>query len=104
MNGLTTLQATTTGVTDPCAPAANLGAPASGNTLIDAWTNDMPAPGISTVTLGQTAFGPGTYDLQIRGDVLGPPPSGGYGGSVTFTPVPAPAALPLLLSGLALLG
>jgi hypothetical protein len=82
---------------------ANLNAPASGNTIVDSWLNTSLAGGINTVNLNATAFGPGTYDLQIRGEV-GTSLSGSYGGSITFTPVPLPAALPLLLSGLGLLG
>jgi len=82
--------------------ASNLGAPAGGNTVIDAWTGNSTVGGVNTVNLNGTSFGPGTYDLQIRGEVLGLPPSGAYGGSITFTPVPLPDALPLLLSGLGL--
>jgi hypothetical protein len=45
----------------------------------------------------------GTYVLEIRGEVTGA--SGGtYSGQLNLNPVPLPAALPLLLSGLGLLG
>jgi hypothetical protein len=45
----------------------------------------------------------GPYVLEIQGDVTGT--SGGtYTGSLNLNPVPLPAALPLLLSGLGLLG
>ena len=45
----------------------------------------------------------GTYVLEIRGEVTGS--SGGtYSGQLNLNPVPLPAALPLLLSGLGLLG
>jgi hypothetical protein len=45
----------------------------------------------------------GTYVLEIRGEVTGA--SGGtYSGQLNLNPVPLPAALPLLLSGLSLLG
>jgi hypothetical protein len=105
-SGINDLQARIIGVNGTFNAAANLGAPASGNTLVDAWINTTMQAGVNTVNLNATPFGPGTYDLQIRGEVLGSPPSGGYGGSVTFTPtpVPLPAALPLLVSGLGLLG
>jgi hypothetical protein len=43
----------------------------------------------------------GTYDLQVRGttEALG----GSYSGVMNLTPVPLPAAFPLLLSGLGML-
>jgi len=45
----------------------------------------------------------GTYVLEVRGVVTGS--SGGtYAGTLQVAPVPLPAALPLLLSGLSLLG
>jgi hypothetical protein len=100
--GINDLQGRIIAVSGTFNAANNLGSPASGNTLIDSWVNTSPVAGVNTVNLNSTSFGPGTYDLQIRGEVLGSPPSGGYGGSVTFTPVPLPAALPLLLSGLGL--
>jgi hypothetical protein len=102
--GISNLQGRIIGVTGTFSAANNLGTPASGNTVVDSWINTSPVAGVNTVNLDSTAFGPGTYDLQIRGEVLGSPASGGYGGSVTFTPVPLPAALPLLLSGLGLFG
>ena len=101
--GISNLQGRIISVNSPFAPLANLGAPASGNTLVDAWLNTTPVSGIYTVNLNQTAFGPGTYALQIRGEVAPASQSGGYGGTISFTPVPLPAALPLLLSGVALL-
>jgi hypothetical protein len=47
-----------------------------------------------------TAFGAGNYDLQIRGLATD---GAGYGGTIFFTPVPLPAALPLLLTGFGLI-
>jgi hypothetical protein len=102
--GISNLQGRIIGANGTFDAASNLGAPASGNTVIDGWTNTIVVSGVNTVTLNKTAFGPGTYDLQIRGEVMGTPPSGGYGGGITFTAVPVPAAFPLLLSGLGLLG
>jgi hypothetical protein len=46
---------------------------------------------------------PGTYVLQVRGTASGGN-GGSYSGSLNVSPVPLPAALPLLLSGLGLLG
>jgi hypothetical protein len=53
--------------------------------------------------LPQTTLAAGTYVLEIRGNVTGTS-GGGYGGVLNLTPVPLPAALPLLLSGLGLIG
>ena len=58
--------------------------------------------GMVTV-MDPTTLAAGTYVLEIRGDVTGS--SGGtYTGELNLNPVPLPAALPLLLSGLGLLG
>lgn len=58
--------------------------------------------GMITV-MNPTTLAAGTYVLEIRGDVTGS--SGGtYSGELNLNPVPLPAALPLLLSGLGLLG
>jgi hypothetical protein len=102
--GISDLQGRIIGVNGTFNAANNLGTPASGNTLIDSWMNTTPVAGVNTVTLNGTTFGPGTYDLQIRGEVAGSPASGAYGGSITFTAVPLPAALPLLFSGLGVFG
>jgi hypothetical protein len=58
--------------------------------------------GMFTV-MSPTMLAAGTYVLEIRGDVSG---SGGgtYSGELNLDPVPLPAALPLLFSGLGLLG
>jgi hypothetical protein len=102
--GISDLQGRIIGAGGTFNAANNLGNPASGNTVVDGWTSTVVASGVNIVNLNKTAFGPGTYDLQIRGEVLGAPPIGGYGGVIAFTPVPLPAALPLLLSGLGLFG
>lgn len=71
------------------------------------WTSPLdltegPESGMYTV-MNPTTLAAGTYVLEIRGDVAG---SGGgtYSGELNLQPVPLPAALPLLLSGLGLLG
>lgn len=53
--------------------------------------------------LSDVMLGAGTYILEIRGDVVGTS-GGSYSGNLNLSPVPLPAALPLLLSGLGLLG
>jgi len=79
-----------------------LGAPAGG-TLLDAWQSLNLGGGSVNFSM-PTIANPSDYILQVRGEVA---PSGGpglaasYGGSISFTPVPVPAGLPLLLSALA---
>ena len=53
--------------------------------------------------LSDVMLGAGTYILEVRGDVVGTS-GGSYSGNLNLAPVPLPAALPLLLSGLGLLG
>ena len=67
---------------------------------------DAPAgliEGWSSNSLAQTELSAGTYVLQLRGDVTGTAASS-YAGVIDLQPVPLPAALPLLLSGIGLLG
>ena len=81
-----------------------LGAPHGG--AIDAWSNTFNlAPGTNeTVSvLPMTMLDAGTYVLEVRGNVTGSA-GGSYSGSLNLVPTPLPAALPLLLSGLGLMG
>jgi hypothetical protein len=97
---------TTTAPYNATLAVANLSNPPSSPSVVveDGWTTDeIGASGFYTVTLNQHAFTPGTYDLQIRGEV-GSSDSGSYGGSISFSPVPLPAAMPLLISALGLMG
>jgi hypothetical protein len=82
--------------------AANATALLGGNSVVtiqNGWTTlnyvplnlDYSATMLNTVNAGD-------YILQIRGEAGA---GSSYSGSVNFTPVPLPAALPLLLSGLA---
>jgi hypothetical protein len=67
---------------------------------LQGWTSISPNGSVVTFTDGLLAGG--RYSLQIRGNVTGS--SGGtYSGSVNFSPVPVPPALPLLLSGFGVL-
>lgn len=80
------------------------GVPTGG--AIDAWSTPLNfGTGLSgTVSvLPTTTLGAGTYVLQVRGTVTGSA-GGAYGGVLNIVPVPLPATLPLLLSGLAALG
>jgi|GEM_PF-724180 len=79
-----------------------LGTPVGG--AIDAWTT--PVSGAVTGTINEllpTTLSAGTYVLELRGTVTGTG-GGSYAGVLNVTPVPLPAALPLLLGGLGLLG
>jgi hypothetical protein len=72
-----------------------------------AWTSPVTVgagneTGMFTV-LNPTTLTGGTYVLEIRGDVTGSA-GGSYSGNLNLNPVPLPAAFPLLLSGLGLLG
>jgi hypothetical protein len=50
-----------------------------------------------------TMLNAGTYVLEVRGNVVGSA-GGSYSGNLNLVPTPLPAALPLLLSGIGLLG
>jgi len=81
-----------------------LGSPVGG--AIDAWSDTFNlAPGTSEVVnvLPMTVLAAGTYVLEIRGNVVGTH-GGSYSGNLNLVPTPLPAALPLLLSGMGLLG
>ncbi|HEY0340604.1 MAG TPA: FxDxF family PEP-CTERM protein [Steroidobacteraceae bacterium] len=71
------------------------------------WTASVPfAAGPETgmfTVMDPTTLTAGTYVLEIRGEVTGAN-GGSYTGQLNLSPVPLPAALPLVLSGLALLG
>jgi hypothetical protein len=81
-----------------------LGMPHGG--AIDAWSQTLIlAPGTNeTVSvLPMTLLNAGTYVLEVRGNVTGSA-GGSYTGSLNLVPTPLPAALPLLVSGIGLLG
>ncbi|MFM2289258.1 MAG: hypothetical protein RL684_2401 [Pseudomonadota bacterium] len=61
------------------------------------------ATGQNSLTLNFTAIPAGTYYIDIRGSVTGSA-GGSYLAALNVAPVPLPAALPMLLSGLGLLG
>lgn len=79
----------------------------SGNPANGGWSNPInyqlggSAQQISV--LDDIMLGQGTYVLEVRGDVVGTA-GGNYAGFLNLSPVPIPAALPLMLSGLGLLG
>jgi hypothetical protein len=71
-------------------------------TAIDFWTSPTADSGTVAV-LPATPLAAGTYVLEVRGDVTGTS-GGGYTGDLQLTTVPLPAGLPLLVSGLGLMG
>jgi hypothetical protein len=77
--------------------------PAPG-TAFDAWSSTVAFPGGTTTVnvLPTTTLDAGTYVIEVRGTVTGTS-GGNYTGSLNITPVPLPAALPALFSGLGLL-
>ncbi|HVY81218.1 MAG TPA: FxDxF family PEP-CTERM protein [Steroidobacteraceae bacterium] len=80
------------------------GAPVGG--AIDAWStaiNASPGATETIAVLPETTLEPGTYVLEIRGNVTGTN-GGSYSGVLNLAPVPLPAAFPLLLSGVGVLG
>jgi hypothetical protein len=69
------------------------------------WSSSISvAPGATATysVIPTTTLGQGTYVLEVRG-VTGTS-GGSYAGVLNLTPVPLPAALPLLLSGIGLFG
>jgi hypothetical protein len=73
---------------------------------IESWSSPLNGgPGITgTVNvLDADNLATGSYVLEVRGNVTGST-GGSYSGTLNVDPVPLPAALPLLLSGIGLLG
>ena len=70
-----------------------------------AWTSALQPGGVagSVAVFNKTGLAAGTYVLQIRGNATGSA-GGSYAGTLNVTPVPLPAALPLLISGLGFMG
>lgn len=85
--------------------AAGNGAPTIGNpaggTLVDSWQSFNLGGGGSYNETLPTGFAAGNYIMQIRGEAGS---SASYSGTISFTPVPLPAAAWLLVSGLGALG
>lgn len=79
------------------------GAPVGG--VIDGWSSAISSgPLTGTVSvIPVTELAPGSYVLEIRGTATGQL-GGNYSGVLNLAPVPLPAGLPLLVSGLAALG
>jgi hypothetical protein len=80
-----------------------LGIPSGG--VIDAWSSAISSGALTgTISvLPTTMLGAGSYVLEVRGTATGSL-GGNYSGVLNLAPVPLPAGLPLLLSGLSALG
>lgn len=66
------------------------------------WSANTDSGGVDSTGLSMPSLNGGVYVLQIVGEETGTV-SGMYSGSLAVTPVPLPAGLPLLLTGLGLL-
>ena len=89
--------------TNPTSTLPVLGAP--NPSAIQGWSSVVPiAPGQTAwfSVIPTTRLGQGTYVLEVRG-VTGSS-GGSYSGVLNLNPIPLPAALPLLLSGMGLFG
>jgi hypothetical protein len=91
-------------ITDTAPTAANLVGPNSAGvtTIVDGWTNltTTTSGGLTLyqAVLNTTTLAPNTtFFLQVRGEAG---TAAGYSGTVTFTPVPLPATLGMLLAAL----
>jgi hypothetical protein len=73
--------------------------------VLDAWSSVLNLGGTTATSLviPETTLAAGTYVLELRGTSVGAA-GGSFSGVLNVTPVPLPAALPLLMSGLGLLG
>jgi hypothetical protein len=92
-----------TGIPFDVTSAANASALLGGTTVVtveDGWTTFLGGPIDYTATMPK-AIPAGDYILQVRGEAQA---GSSYSGTIAFTPVPLPATLIMLLSGLGLLG
>jgi hypothetical protein len=77
----------------------NTGALSSGS-LVSAWSTSVNGGLVDSTTLSATNVTQGLYVLEVVGQLSNGATSGSYSGELSVDPVPLPAALPLLLSGI----
>jgi hypothetical protein len=79
--------------------------PVSGPALITGWSTAINSGGVAATisVIPQTTLAPGTYALEVQGTVTGTA-GGSYSGTLNLAPVPLPATLTLMISGVAGLG
>jgi hypothetical protein len=67
--------------------------------IVDGWVNFAnPIAGVDFTGVLPTNLAPGSYILQIRGEAAA---GSSYSGTINFTPVPLPAAIWMMIGGLA---
>lgn len=78
----------------------NTGALPNGG-LVSAWSTSVNGGLVDSTTMQATNVAQGLYVLEVVGQLSNGAASGSYSGQLSVDPVPLPAALPLLLSGIA---
>lgn len=76
------------------------GAPPQGG-LVSAWSNSVNGQTVDSTTMDATNVPAGLYVLEVVGQLSPGATSGSYSGQLSVAPVPLPAALPFMLSGIA---
>lgn len=77
----------------------NTGALPNGG-LVSAWSTSVNGGLVDSTTMAATNVAAGLYVLEVVGQLSSSATSGSYSGQLSVDPVPLPAALPLLLSGI----
>ena len=77
----------------------NTGALANGG-LVSSWSTSVNGGLVDSTTMPATNVATGLYVLEVVGQLTSGATSGSYSGQLSVDPVPLPAALPLLLSGI----
>jgi len=69
--------------------------------LVSPWTASSNGGLVDSTTMAATNVSAGLYVLEVVGQLSNGATSGSYSGQLSVAPVPLPAALPFLLSGIA---
>lgn len=77
----------------------NTGALPNGG-LVSSWSTSVNGGLVDSTTMPATNVAAGLYVLEVVGQLSNGATSGSYSGQLSVDPVPLPAALPLLLSGI----
>jgi len=75
------------------------GAPPNGG-LVSSWSASVNGGLVDSTTMPATNVAQGLYVLEVVGQLSNGATSGSYSGQLSVNPVPLPAALPLLLTGI----